>query len=236
MTHQERDAALANEWHRLMDDIQVPRSAKTEAALARLMSAYSEPHRYYHNLDHIFWMLNLIALREKADPTLQTAIIRLATWYHDVVYDTLSTENESRSWDVAAEAMTELGFHWGMPNPDFPENLCAIDQVGLLIQATSGHHHGGGWKEGDLFLDADLSILGTDPKTYADYAAAIRKEYSWVAEYDYCHGRRKVLKGFLDREKIFCNDWPDYYTEKQARANIAAEIAQIDEQLRTMPS
>lgn len=235
MTHQERDSALADEWHRLMDACGVPRSAKTEAALARLMTAYSEPHRYYHNLDHIFWMLNLIALREKADPTLQTASIRLATWYHDVVYDTLSTENETRSAEVAEEVLTGFGFPNGGPD-EWGNNLGLVGEVSFLIWGTQGHSRGGDWKEGDVFLDADLSILGTDPTTYTAYASAIRKEYGWVAEYDYCHGRRKVLQGFLDREKIFCNDWPGYYTEKQARANIAAEIAQIDENLRTMPS
>src|SRR4051812_47839725 len=60
-----------------------------------LNQRYSEPHRHYHTLDHVFAMWTCLRnLDEKATllPPLQ-----LAVWYHDVIYDTHAADNEERS-------------------------------------------------------------------------------------------------------------------------------------------
>jgi len=64
-----------------------------ETVFNEIILAYSEPGRYFHNLDHIRFMLDLI---EQYRPLLTQPIeIALATWYHDVIYDV------SRSGDGA---------------------------------------------------------------------------------------------------------------------------------------
>jgi predicted metal-dependent HD superfamily phosphohydrolase len=85
--------------------------------------------------------------------------------------------------------------------------------------------------------------LGMIPEIYREYSIAIRREYAWIADRDYCFGRKTVLEGFVQRPAIFQSDifkTPFAGTagltwEVQARTNIAAEIAQIDASLRTLP-
>ena len=70
----------------------------------------------------------------------------------------------------------------------------------------------------------DLAILGTDWTTYLDYAKQVRLEYQQVALADYNAGRSAVLKGFLERDRLyFSKPFFDKY-EQQARENIKREI------------
>src|SRR5262249_14321242 len=130
---------------------------------------------------------------------------------------------EQRSAEFAARALTELGLE-----------APTIQRVCDLIMLTRTHVRPESDAEADLFLTLDLSILGAEPAAYAHYVASIRKEYAWVSDFDFCTGRRKVLEAFKARPVILSEDWHDRFSEKQARANIAAEIAQIDEQLGAM--
>jgi predicted metal-dependent HD superfamily phosphohydrolase len=41
----------------------------------------------------------------------------------------------------------------------------------------------------DIFLDMDLSILGSDENMYTIYSTFIRKEYSHINDQDYKLGR-----------------------------------------------
>jgi predicted metal-dependent HD superfamily phosphohydrolase len=225
MADEKRNAALSEEWHELMYACNVPHTQGSLHAFAQLMAAYSERHRHYHNLDHIFWMLNLIFDIAYVDPFLLTRNIRLATWYHDVVYDPRGSENEARSAEVAAASLARLGI-----------SQETVTRVCDLILMTKEHIGPADDSEAGLFIDADLGILGTDPKEYAEYASGIRKEYGSLADHEFYEGRRKVLQRFQARRRIFRSDWYDRYSESQARANLAAEIAQIDAFLRMLPS
>ena len=56
-----------------------------------------EPHRYYHNLQHIHDMLlndNLI-------------INGLTIWYHDAIYDPKRNDNEERSAELAESELKD---------------------------------------------------------------------------------------------------------------------------------
>src|SRR4051794_22476684 len=66
----------------------------------RLVAAYSEPHRHYHNLEHIAEMLRVVDRLSKfaADPDA----VRLAVWFHDAVYDPRAKDNEKLSAILAA--------------------------------------------------------------------------------------------------------------------------------------
>jgi predicted metal-dependent HD superfamily phosphohydrolase len=77
-------------------------------------------------------------------------------------------------------------------------------------------------------LDADLAILGAAEARYQRYSEEIRKEYAWVSEEDYRTGRAGVLKSFLSRPRIFIHQITFEEGEKQARFNIAAELARLE--------
>jgi predicted metal-dependent HD superfamily phosphohydrolase len=78
-----------------------------------------------------------------------------------------------------------------------------------------------------LLLDIDLSILGADEAAFDEYDRAIRTEYSWLSEDAYRQGRAKVLKSFLERERVFHTALYRGRCEQPARINIERALAQL---------
>jgi predicted metal-dependent HD superfamily phosphohydrolase len=189
-----------------------PRAA--EAVYRKLTRLYSAGRRAYHNLDHIYGLLNL------ADGSVQGVqhdnAVRFAIWFHDAIYRTRRKDNEERSADLAEQSLTTL---------DRPPDLVAL--VRAMILATKTHDPAGLPDEGKLFLDLDLSILGSKQTAYETYAQSIRDEYWWVPLFIYKQRRRQVLESFLQRERLFFNDEMFALFETQARQNLEREIAAL---------
>lgn len=57
--------------------------------------------------------------------------------------------------------------------------------------------------DGQILLDADLGILGSDWSKYRLYAQNIRREYSWVSDDNYILARKAILEKFLARPQIY---------------------------------
>jgi len=74
---------------------------------------------------------------------------------------------------------------------------------------------------------AGLAILGASAADYDRYARAIREEYAWVPEQDYRAGRRRILEGFLERERLFYMPPLFERLEMSARANLRREIERL---------
>ena len=192
---------LLSRWQRLLSD--------SDSTFADLAARYGEPGRHYHTLDHIRAVLDRIdALWPDAPPALQ-----LAAWLHDVVYDSRAADNEERSADYARAVLPALGV---------PSDV--IDETARLILLTRSHETDPDDRAGRTLLDADLAVLSTNAPTYDAYAAAIRREYAWVAESDYRAGRRRVLERFLVRPRIYLTiEMAE--AEPRARDNLRREIA-----------
>ncbi|OYV05504.1 MAG: N-methyl-D-aspartate receptor NMDAR2C subunit, partial [Verrucomicrobiales bacterium VVV1] len=171
-----------------------------------LLTCYTEPTRTYHNAVHIGDCLEQLDQHfSLADDPLA---VEFAIWFHDLVYDSRSTDNEARSAETAERFLK-----------DSP--ICS--KVGGLVMAT---RHSAEILSGDacLIVDIDLSILGRSEPDYDRYAAAIRSEYGWVLDGDYAKGRSRVLSGFLDRASIYSTQpFRDRY-ETQARLNLQREL------------
>ncbi len=212
-------AIFTEQWECLMGIGRV-RAGLHLQSLAQIVAAYSEPHRHYHNLDHIVHLLDMLMMRHEAEPHQRLALY-LAAVFHDIVYDTRSSENEARSAKVAEATLNEIGLR-GLS-----------ERVGRWILMTKDHQAPDDHLDAQVLLDADLSILGMGPIAYAEYAKAIRREYEWVSEPEYLTGRRKVLSGFLARSAIYRTDSFKRW-ETPARRNIAGELAEIDAKLRTL--
>lgn len=175
----------------------------------RLVEAYSGPERHYHNLEHLSEMFRVASrLQDRAE---EPTAIQLAIWFHDAVYDPRSKENEQRSATWAREAMNEF---------KIPEVM--IRHVEAMILAT-GKHLPSDDADTRILLDADLAILGADPRRYDRYAEDIRKEYAWVDDDTYRRGRSAVLEAFLAREAIYQTERMHEMGEEPARQNLQRE-------------
>ncbi len=75
-----------------------------------------------------------------------------------------------------------------------------------------------------LFLDLDLSILGSDRVTYQQYAEGIRKEYHMFSEKDFRAKRIDFLKTMLSSEAVKFPVLGAAFS-RQAAENIEEEIA-----------
>ncbi|RXM40800.1 hypothetical protein BOQ62_04325 [Chryseobacterium sp. CH21] len=171
---------------------------------------YSEKGRHYHNLFHLENMFReLEAVRMNIS---DFTALSFSVFYHDVIYDAASKANEEKSAAKAVKRLAELHIHQD-----------TISIISEQILATKSHHRSD-HEDTNYLLDADLSVLGKDFKTYLEYTQNIRKEYSIYPEFLYKPGRKKVLKHFLEFESIFKTEYFKEKYEAQAKENIAAEL------------
>lgn len=185
-----------------------------QAVLDELVQAYSEPHRHYHTIKHVTALLQL--LDKHGREVLDRNAVALAILFHDVIYDPARHDNEHASADLASERLAPLGFS---------DQLIA--KVKGYILATRHGQSPPTINDADLalLLDLDLSILAAPPAEYRTYAQAIRREYAHVPDGPYRLGRRRILEGFLARERIYQTEQLRVLWDERARTNIAGEIA-----------
>jgi predicted metal-dependent HD superfamily phosphohydrolase len=177
-----------------------------------LADRYAEPHRGYHNTDHVLAVVRDVNLLAEADSRTarERAVLTLAALAHDVVYDGKPGEDEHRSAEWARERLAGL-----------PE----ADEVARLVLATVDH------ASDDpltcLLLDADLAILGSDPAGYERYRAAVRAEYAHVPDDAWRIGRAGVLRSLAGRDPLYVTRPARERWEERAKANLAAELRSL---------
>ena len=176
----------------------------------QLVAAYTAPGRHYHNLTHIEDCLGALAAVDGLSAA-EREILTEAIWWHDVVYDATRPDNEELSAQLAEQHVR-------------PE---LRPEVGRLIRLTSTHQVDPQDRLGAILISIDLSILGAQPARYDAYAAAIRKEFAHVADSDYRAGRSRVLARFAARPFIFPDAGFAEKYDRQARENLAREIASL---------
>ncbi|KAG2497277.1 hypothetical protein HYH03_004861 [Edaphochlamys debaryana] len=125
--------------------------------------------------------------------------------------------------------------------PNSTPEIAAISSSGSSSEPTItaaadtdddfGPNPSGLTRDAALLLDADLSVLGGDRTAYDTYAAGIRQEYGGLYDtLSYAAGRAAVLQRFLDRPRLYFTAWARARLEGPARANLAREIAALQEQ------
>jgi predicted metal-dependent HD superfamily phosphohydrolase len=178
-----------------------------------LVDRYAEPHRRYHVLDHVGWVLH--HLPATGVGLADSAAVELAAWYHDAVYDPRAGggANEEASAVLAVERLASAG----VAPP-------VVDDVARLVRVTASHQPGAA--DEAALCDADLSILGADPATYESYRRAVRAEYAHVPDEAWRAGRARVLEGLLAHERLYVT--PGLAgREERARANLRAELTAL---------
>jgi predicted metal-dependent HD superfamily phosphohydrolase len=198
-------------WTKLWREIGAHKEGLT--VYQELVSLYSEPHRHYHNLNHIAECLHEFDAAHNI--ARHPVAIELAIWFHDAIYDPRASDNEEKSAELAESRLTEAGGD---------KDLCA--SVAALVMATKAHGrsaHG----SASLISDLDLSVFGKPEPRFWEYEAQIRKEYDWVPIEIFAAKRAEILDKFLARGRIYLTQqFFDRY-EKQARTNLHASVQRL---------
>lgn len=175
-----------------------------------LLTLYSQPHRHYHNFNHIVRMLEVLARHTTITPELYTAVL-----YHDSFYHPKNEENELLSANLYE--VHSVNMH-DQPN----------EKVIQMILDTKEHIPT--IEESKLLIDADLWILGSNVFIYLDYKIALKKEYEpFFTEEEMVAGRTAFLENMRNRESIFYT--PDFQRcyGSNAKINLDFELKQLRE-------
>jgi predicted metal-dependent HD superfamily phosphohydrolase len=138
---------------------------------------YSGKKRHYHSLQHLESLL--AQLTEVKGEIQNWATILFTLYYHDIIYNSLKSNNEKKSAELAEKRMKQVS----VSNP-------AIELCKKQIVATKSHTLSPD-SDTNYFTDADLSILGQAPETYSLYCKNVRKEYSIYPDLIYNTRRKK---------------------------------------------
>jgi predicted metal-dependent HD superfamily phosphohydrolase len=177
---------------------------------AEVCAAYFEGHRRYHTTEHLeaclseFEVVRSLARSESE--------VEAALWFHDVVYDPRSSNNERRSADMAAGFLASAG-----------ATQEAVAHVHSHVLATA---HASEPEDPDsrLVVDVDLSILGQGRDVYDRFEQNVRDEYRWVPFFVYRRKRTEILQSFLDRRHLYATEWFRSRYEAAARENLQRTI------------
>lgn len=204
---------------------------KYEDLLFKLFKLYEDGKRFYHTIEHIEHMLFKIdELTNYYSP--EYLIIELATFFHDIYYDPAnvnkSASNEFLSSVIARRELRNLNIN--------EKIICNVED---LIRLTENHKINLdipiSKDAQEIFLDADMSILGETPEIYKEYSDNIAKEYlnpkilpnSKV----YYTKRKEFLSKTLENKHIFYTIHMQTHYEAQARLNMQDEIVRLDKLL-----
>lgn len=178
---------------------------------------YTHKNRYYHTLQHLSNLIN--ELESIKTEVIDWNTILFSVYYHDIIYNTLKKDNEEKSALLSEKRLTELSI---------PPNIIA--KIKNQILATKTHLISSD-NDTNLFIDADLSILGKNWDSYNEYCNQIRKEYFIYPDIVYKAGRKKVLQHFLKMEKIYKTNLFYEKYELQAKKNIEQELFLLENKI-----
>ncbi|MBV6626061.1 MAG: HD domain-containing protein [Rivularia sp. (in: Bacteria)] len=210
--YQKITAKLFHNWLQLLQNFDINKAA-AGTTFSQIVESYSHPNRYYHNLEHIYHVLEVTQTLKCQTEYCDIKTVQLAGWFHDIVYDTKAKDNEEKSAEYAVKLLSSLSI---------PSNV--IENVKKLILATKNHQMLNYDINAQILLDADLAILGSNPDEYNRYARAIRQEYIWVPELEYRAARKQILQHFLQRRNIYFTQIMQQVKETSARNNLNTEI------------
>lgn len=171
---------------------------------------YSGSKRYYHTLQHLENLLQILPPIKAKINDWDTLLFTL--FYHDVIYNATKNDNEEKSAELAVSRMKTIGV----------ENS-QIEKCRTQILATKKHLLSTD-SDTNYFTDADLSVLGQDWATYSNYYKNVRKEYAIYPNILYNAGRKKVLKHFLSMDSIYKTDYFYQEFEQKAKENLEREL------------
>lgn len=195
-------AILENSWFDLHRHYQFSEPRKV---FNKLIVAYSEKHRAYHTIQHLY---ECLALVDSIRADLNDAhAVTLALWFHDVVYDPQAKDNELKSAELFEQYLAQ------------DLSIDIIQKIKRWIIATQKHEV---TDELDLqfLLDIDLAILAASPERFDEYEQQIQQEYAWVDPDVYSIKRKQVLAHFYQAEPLYQTQYFQKNFEQRAKGNL----------------
>lgn len=205
------------------------------ALLDDLVGRHRQPHRRYHGVRHIVWVLRHIDDLVADGCVVDRPVALAAAFFHDAVYDPQATDNEARSAVLADTQLRSLG--WPEPR---------VAAVASIVRATAGHLVDANDSDDDgedrdssdvaaitrdptcdVVLDADLGVLGADPAAYLAYTTGVRAEYGALDDDTWRQGRRAVVEALLGRRRLYRTAPARRRWGERARANLSGELASL---------
>ncbi len=220
---------LIGEWLQLLGDSQ----QDFESFFAQtICKQYSESHRSYHSLSHLYELLNYFEQNLCSHVQLSNTdklILLLSIFFHDVVYDVGTNVTHGDNEKKSAQLFEQF-FDQFVPT-SFPNASFIRSSVTKYILQTISHFQCNS-KEDPLlfyFLDLDLSILGAPVLRYQEYSQQIWKEYSHAYPRDVFVAKRlQFLQSVVDGNtklyftELFAQQW-----QAKAIQNLQWEISQL---------
>lgn len=133
-----------------------------------ILNKYDEPHRYYHNWNHIEDLLT-----QARDKNILSDNLFLAIVFHDIIYDPLSSSNE-------------------VDSADYMSGFIKNNEVYEAIIDTKLHE-----SKSELskqLCELDLNILRADLSKFMEFEHNIFKEYQFVDYKTYIAARVGILE------------------------------------------
>lgn len=184
--------------------------SRARKVFRKLRRQHGQFWRSYHDATHVAHVLEEL---ERVDDDLRDPdAVRIAAYFHDAIYVPWLPRNEERSAALARRWLQKAGAD--------PERIEAIESH---ILATR-HQEEPADSDAALLVDADLTILGSDPERYARYERQIRREYCWLPRGMYERGRRSVLRSFLERPSVYWTETFRRRFEERARWNLKRSV------------
>ncbi|MFO1392209.1 MAG: TIR domain-containing protein [Steroidobacteraceae bacterium] len=183
-----------------------------ESARRAVFDRYREPARRYHTLAHIRHCLEQADLAAAELPNADA--LRLAIWFHDVVYEPAATDNEARS----AEQFRALAAAF------LPDAL--IEDVARLVLVTRYGETPG--RDDEAYMhDIDYSSFGLPWDEFLQDSLAVRAERPDLADAEFAGPHSRFLEDLLGRDTLYCTQFFRSRYEGVARANIARYLQMI---------
>ncbi len=172
-------------WDRCANSSAADRGAEI---YGQLKARYMEPHRRYHTPVHIAHCLNQFDLaREHMD---EPDAVEMAIWFHDVIYESKSTDNELKS----AELFTELA--GSNVSAEFNSRVRDLIMVTVHRQLP---------ETGDekFVVDIDLSSFGLPWDRFLKDSEGVREEFPHLSDREFYPGQKVFMESLISR-KNFC--------------------------------
>jgi predicted metal-dependent HD superfamily phosphohydrolase len=188
--------------------------ADADDVFEEIYAYYSAPGRHYHTPKHIEHCLKQFDLA--VDQMDDADSVEMAIWFHDLVFDVSSKDNELNSANRFVELADDS------MDPDFKSKVHA------LIMATA-HPRLPKTNDEKFMLDIDLSSFGLPWDDFVRDSNAVREEARQLSDAEFFPGQRAFLESLVGRKNFYFTEFFRSRIEGTARSNIQRHLENLRE-------